>query len=78
MQSEKWKAQQLSIMPCTHTHMYLTACDLLKAPQLLLEAFISCCVVQDFGWIAKVIRIWDLHAGHASARQAEFLLVIDI
>lgn len=34
---------------------YLADCYFLEAPELLVEVLLSSCVVQNFGWIAKII-----------------------
>ena len=44
----------------TTSMAYLTDCDFLKTPVLLIEIFFSSCVMQCLGWIAKIIRIWNL------------------
>ena len=47
------------MLECVHLdefHVaYLTDCDFLKTPVLLVEVFISSCVVQCLGWIAKIV-----------------------
>lgn len=34
---------------------YLADCYFLEAPKFLVKVFLSSCVVQNFGWIAKII-----------------------
>ena len=40
--------------------LHLAARDFLKASQLLLKGLVSCCVVQCFGWITKVVGVGNL------------------